>query len=330
MDKRVTEPAGRKHLIDLAPKPADFAAEVLDGLGGRPRRIAPKFFYDAAGSDLFDQICELPEYYPTRTELALLDQIAPDIRALAGPGATVIEFGAGGARKAHLLLNALDDPARYTAIEISRAAIEATLEDLGGHHPDLDLMGICADFMAPLDFDREWLGAGRRICFFPGSTLGNFERPEALAFLRNARTLAGPDGAMLLGVDLIKDRAVLHAAYNDAAGVTAAFNLNLLARMERELEAQLDTGHFTHHAFFNEDRARIEMHLRATRPTQIALHGHRFGFDAGDTIHTESSHKYTLDALAELARAAGWNVEKSWTDPRGWFSLSWLCPMTVS
>ena len=326
MDKSLTEPQGRKHLIDLAPKPADFAAEVRAGLGAAPKQIAPKFFYDAKGSDLFDQICELPEYYPTRTELSLLRTVAPQIRALAGPSATVIEFGAGGARKAKLLLDALDAPRRYAAIEISRAAIEATVDELHTALPDLDLMGICADFMEPFSFDQSWLGSDRRLCFFPGSTLGNFHRADAIAFLKNARAIAGPNGAMLLGVDLIKDRAVLNAAYNDQAGVTAAFNLNLLERMQRELGAGLETGHFAHHAFFNEDDARIEMHLRATRPTEIRLGADRFGFAEGETIHTESSHKYTKAGIAELAGEAGWTLHQSWTDDKGWFALNWLTP----
>jgi len=324
MDKHVTPPKGQKHLIDLAPKPADFAAEVRAGLSASPKQIAPKFFYDATGSELFDQICELSEYYPTRTELSLLQECGEALCALAGPGATVIEFGAGGARKAKLLLEALESPARYAAIEISRAAIEATLDELHAEMPDLDLMGLCADFMEPFSFDQSWLGDNRRVCFFPGSTLGNFERPDAIAFLKNAKSIAGPDGAMVLGIDLIKDNDVLTAAYNDAKGVTAAFNKNLLDRMKRDLGATLEADHFIHDAFFNTDKARIEMHLRATRPTSIGLDGARFDFATGETIHTESSHKYSLGEIADLADEAGWTVGQSWTDDQGWFSLTWL------
>jgi dimethylhistidine N-methyltransferase len=302
---------------------SEFARDLGAALASRPRVISPKYFYDARGSQLFDRICELPEYYPTRTELSILAERAPEIAALAGPRAEIVEFGAGSLRKVRLLLDAFERPARYLPIDISADHLAVSAVGLRADYPGLDVQPLAADYTQRLLLPAPTPGAGRRIGFFPGSTLGNFTPEEALHFLRMAaQVLRG--GALLLGADLVKDPAVLHAAYNDSQGVTAAFNLNLLARANRELGADFELAQFSHYAFYNAPRQRIEMHLVSRRRQVALLCGRRFEFEEGESLHTENSHKFTLDSLRALAVKAGFEPGPAWTDPDRLFSVHWL------
>jgi dimethylhistidine N-methyltransferase len=299
-----------------------FARDLLEGLAASPRSISPKYFYDAEGSRLFDCICELPEYYPTRTELGILERSAGEMAALAGPGAEIVEFGAGSLRKVRLLLQAFDAPARYVPIDISGDHLRDAAAVLRREFAGLDVHPLVADYTHELS-----LPAGdsvhQRIGFFPGSTIGNFTPDEALAFLqRAAQALRG--GALVLGADLVKDPQVLHAAYNDAQGVTAAFNLNLLARANRELGANFALSRFAHYAFYNAPLQRIEMHLVSRERQAVTLCDQRFSFEEGEALHTENSYKFTVDGLRALATRAGFRPGPVWTDPDRLFSVHWL------
>lgn len=300
-----------------------FGHDLARALAERPRRISPKYFYDVRGSQLFDRICELPEYYPTRTELGILTQRAGEIAAQIGPRAEIVEFGAGSLVKVRLLLDALQSPQRYLPIDISGEHLEAAADALRADYPGLAVQPIVADYTRPFALPPKLEGAGRRVGFFPGSTLGNFDPDEALAFLQQAaRLLRG--GGLLLGVDLVKRPALLHAAYNDAQGVTAAFNLNLLARANAELGTDFDLDGFDHAAFYNAPLRRIEMHLVSRRAQAVTLHGQRHAFEEGEAIHTENSHKFTIDGLRALAVRAGFGIGPVWTDPDRLFSVHWL------
>ena len=312
--------------IDLEPAVADFRESVIAGLSATPRQLACKFFYDSAGMELFNRICETDEYYVTRTELALLQRIGPEVAALAGPEAAVIEFGAGSDLKIRLLLDALDHPAQYVPIDIAIEPLRDATEAIARDYPAMRVGAVCADFTTLAALPDEALRnvQGRRLGFFPGSTIGNFTRTEAGSFMALIRRVLGPGGALLIGVDLKKDPARLNAAYNDAAGYTAGFNLNLLHRMKRELRAELDTDSFEHVAFYNEAEGRVEMHLRSLRDQEIVIGDDRFPLDAGELIHSENSHKYTIDEFTALARDAGFESGAVWTDPDRLFSIHYL------
>jgi len=300
-----------------------FGHDLARALSERPRRISPKYFYDARGSQLFDRICELPEYYPTRTELGILRGRAAEIAAQIGPRAEIVEFGAGSLVKVRLLLDALQAPQRYLPIDICGEHLEAAADALRADCPGLAVQPIVADYTRPFALPPRLDGAGRRVGFFPGSTLGNFDPDEALAFLRQAaRLLRG--GGLLLGVDLVKRPELLHAAYNDAQGVTAAFNLNLLARANAELGTDFDLDAFDHAAFYNAPLRRIEMHLVSRRAQAVTLNGQRHAFEEGEALHTESSHKFTIEGLRALAVRAGFGIGPVWTDPERLFSVHWL------
>jgi dimethylhistidine N-methyltransferase len=322
----------RRSLIDVvgpaaAPAPQDgadaFARDMLAALGTRPHSISPKYFYDAAGSALFDRICELPEYYPTRTELGILERHAHEFARLAGPRAEIVEFGAGSLRKVRILLDAFEAPARYLPIDISGDHLGTSATELRRDFPQLDVQAVVADYTQRVELPARAPGAGQRIGFFPGSTIGNFTPEEAVTFFRLAADeLRG--GALLLGADLVKDPAVLHAAYNDAQGVTAAFNLNVLARANRELAADFATDQFFHHAFYNAPRHRIEMHLVSATRQAVEVCGRRFELGEGESLHTENSYKFTIESLQALARQAGFRPGPVWTDPQRLFSVHWL------
>ena len=303
----------------------DFARELLAGLAQRPRSIAPKFFYDAAGSALFDRICELPEYYPTRTELEILSRHAGEMAACIGPDAELVEFGAGSSRKVRLLLDARDREGvrRYVPVDISVEHLAGAVELLRADYPGLDVRPLAADFTRPLTLPARDAVPARRAGFFPGSSIGNFTPEEAEAFLREAAVLLA-GGGLLIGVDLVKDPAVLHAAYNDAEGVTAAFNLNVLARANRELGADFDLDAFAHYAFYEPRRQRIEMHLQSLRRQQVRLCGRVFDIAEGESLHTENSYKYSIEGFRDLARRAGFQPKAVWCDDRRWFSVHWL------
>ena len=299
-----------------------FLEDVLHGLSQPHKTLPCKYFYDAQGSRLFDRICTLAEYYPTRTEHAILTERRHEIAALAGPEAALIELGSGSSVKVRILLDALDRPTAYVPIDISRAHLLAAAADLAADHPGLSVVPVCADYTKP--FPLPDAAAGRRLGFFPGSTIGNFDPVEAGRFLVGVAETLGPAAGLVIGVDLQKDRAVLEAAYDDAAGVTAAFNLNLLRRINRELAGDFDPDGFAHEARWNGAAGRIEMHL-VSRTAQTARVGDRvFAFRAGESIHTENSHKYTLDGFRALALAAGWRSVAAWTDDGGLFSVHYL------
>lgn len=302
---------------------SDFAAAVHDGLRRRPKAIPSKFFYDEAGSRLFEQICDLPEYYPTRTEIALLERQAGAIAAMIGADAELIEFGAGSLRKVRLLLDALERPRAYLPIDISGPHLLAHAAALAKDYPDLAVIPVPADYTASLRLPPPQSGARRRVGFFPGSTIGNFTPDEALAFLRHAaRLLQG--GGLLLGVDLVKAPEILHAAYNDSQGVTAAFNRNLLHRINRELGGDFVPERFAHYAFYQPELRRIEMHLISRAAQSVAIGGAHYDFAEGESIHTENSYKYSLPGLRRLAEQAGFRSTAVWCDPQRLFSLHWL------
>lgn len=301
----------------------EFARDLARAFASRPRSISPKYFYDEQGSQLFDRICELPEYYPTRTEVGILEDNAGDVAALMGPRAEIVEFGAGSLRKVRLLLDAMDQPARYLPIDISGEHLARCVESLQRDYPGLDVQPVIADYTQRLLLPAPLPRAGRRVGFFPGSTIGNFTPAEALHFLQVAgQVLRG--GALLLGADLVKDPAVLHGAYNDAQGVTAAFNLNLLARANRELGTHFILDRFAHSAFYNAPLQRIEMHLVSRQRQTILLGGEPYAMDEGETLHTENSHKFTVEGLRALARQAGFRPGPVWTDRARLFSVHWL------
>jgi dimethylhistidine N-methyltransferase len=310
---------------------SDFGRALCAGLRGTPRQVAPKFFYDAQGSALFDRICTLPEYYPTRTEFAILRQHAGEMAECIGAQADLIEFGAGSLQKIRPLLGALGAlraPARFVPIDISAQHLQAEALRLAAEHPGLVVQPLAGDFSAELLLPPPLAGAARRVGFFPGSSIGNFTPAEALQFLRRcAGWLAG--GGLLVGVDLVKQPALLHAAYNDSQGVTAAFNLNLLARANRELGADFDLGRFHHHAFYEPRLQRIEMHLLSGRDHMARVCGETFHFAEGQTLHTENSCKYTVDGFQALARAAGLQPQAVWTDAQRLFSVHWLAAPPV-
>jgi len=296
-----------------------FAADVIGDLSQQPKRLSPKYFYDVAGSELFEQITLLPEYYPTRTELSILRDRGGAISTIVPDGAALVEFGAGASTKARLLLNQCALGA-YVPVDISGDFLKSQADALRRDFPGLGVYPVTADFTAPFALPEAIAGLPK-IGFFPGSTLGNFEPHEASAFLRSARDILGQDAQMLIGVDLEKDERVLYDAYNDAAGVTARFNLNVLVRINRELGGNFDLSAFTHRAIYNRERHRIEMHLIAKKAQSVRLLGRNFSFRAGESIHTESSYKYSLERFAALARDSGWTPRESWTDPASMFSV---------
>jgi dimethylhistidine N-methyltransferase len=316
----MTAKRGTARSYEIAVADATFLRDVIAGLSSRPKRLSPKYFYDEAGSRLFEAITALPEYYPTRCELAILREHARDIAGFFPPGAALIEFGSGSSRKVRIVLAAAPTIDAYVPVDISFEMLAQEADELRHDHPRLRVLPFEADFTAPFELPAVVSGMPRT-GFFPGSTIGNFEPREAGAFLRHAGNMLGRGAALIIGVDLIKDVGVLNAAYNDAAGVTAEFNLNLLARINRELAADFDLAGFRHHAFYNVERHRIEMHLVSTVNQTATVAGRVFEFRAGETIHTENSYKYTLASFAALARAAGWSPAAVWTDAGGNFSV---------
>ena len=300
----------------------NFLADVQAGLSMPQKTLPSKYFYDDAGSRLFEEITELPEYYPTRTEVALLERHAAEMTEPAGAGATLVEFGAGASKKVRLLLDALRAPAAFIPVDISCGQLVAAARALATDYPHVQVVPVCADYTQP--FELPAVGGDFRLGFFPGSTIGNFTTEEAKSFLAAVATDLGPGAGLIIGADLRKDSATLCAAYNDARGVTAAFNLNLLVRINRELDADFDIGGFAHDARWNDAAGRIEMHLVSRRTQQVSLAGVTYGFRAGESILTEYSHKYTVAGFAALADAAGWNHGRVWIDSAGLFSVHWL------
>ena len=321
-------------MIDTIPQstPADlltaaarqFRADVLRGLRAPRKELPCKYFYDEAGSALFEQITELEEYYPTRTELGIMERHAAEMAGLLGPRCLLIEYGSGSSLKTRCLLDRFREPAGYVPIDVSGEFLRRSARAMGEEYPDVEVLPLCADFTRPLSLPACRKAAARRVVYFPGSTLGNFAPEAALALLRQTALLCGPNGGLLLGIDLQKDPRVIEAAYNDRRGITAAFNRNILVRINRELGADFDIGQFAHRAFYDAAQGRIEMHLVSRRDQVVRVGGMPFFFAAGESIHTENSYKYSFSALTDLARAGGFAAERIWTDERHYFGVAYL------
>jgi dimethylhistidine N-methyltransferase len=300
--------------------PGEFASDVVAGLTATPKRLSPKYFYDHAGSALFEKITELPEYYPTRREIGILNERAGDIAALVPKGAALIEFGSGSSTKTRIVLSAARSLGAYVPVDISAQFLHQQMASLRRDYPKLSLYPVAADFTKPFELPAA-VTHTPRIGFFPGSTIGNFEPHEACAFMRHAGTILGRGATFIVGVDLVKDTTVLQKAYNDSKGITAKFNLNLLARINRELGAKFNLACFEHHALFNRERSRIEMHLASLKRQRVKVCGECIDFRAGETIHTENSYKYSVESFGALARGAGWTPKAVWTDADNYFSV---------
>jgi dimethylhistidine N-methyltransferase len=316
------------HARIARPEPAasaesQFSQDVLASLTARPKRLPPKYFYDQAGAKLFEEITALPEYYPTRCELEILRDNAAAIARFIPAGAALIEFGSGSSRKARILLAAAPQVVAYVPVDISSEMLADEAAELRRDHPKLLVLPLETDFSKPFSLPAE-VAAMPLAGFFPGSTIGNFEPHEACAFMRHAARILGKGATLIIGVDLVKDAKILNAAYDDPAGVTARFNLNLLARINRELGGDFDLDGFSHEAFYNSERHRIEMHLASKRRQKVRVCGRVIDFRAGETIHTENSYKYTLESFGALARGSGWTPVATWTDAMGYFSVQAL------
>lgn len=306
---------------DTAAPPAHGGphADLVAGLLATPASVSPKYFYDARGSELFGDITQLPEYYPTRTEQQIMATHGSAMAQQIGPVGTVIEWGAGNCAKACQLC-ALLAPERFVALDISVDCLQAGAEQLQAQCPAVEVQALAADLTADLTLPPD-LPLERRLVFYPGSSIGNFDPPQALLLLQRMRALLGADGALLIGIDLVKPVEVLEAAYNDAAGVTAAFNRNLLRHANRLIGSDFGERDWAHHAFFNAERSRIEMHLKALREVVVHWPGHTRHFAQGETIHTENSYKFRLDTFSELLAQAGFSRVQPWTDARGWYAV---------
>lgn len=318
----MSSPPANMTFHDLGPAADDFRSAVIEGLGRQPRALSPKFFYDARGSALFDAITCLPEYYPTRTEIALVRAHGAEMSELLGHDGLLIELGSGSEVKIEVLLDALR-PRIYLPVDISGQHLQASAQRIAHTHPTLDVIALCADYTRPFELP-ERVRELPRAAFYPGSSIGNFEPGAATRLLIGVAALLGPGGRLLVGVDLKKDAERLTAAYNDAQGITADFNLNLLRRIRDELGAQVDIDGFRHHAFYNAAVGRIEMHLVATRAQTIVIGEQRFDFAPNDTIHTENSYKYAVDEFIALAAAAGFASLRVWQDAERLFSVHCL------
>jgi len=304
---------------DNHPEQADFYEEVIEGLKSQPRKIPPKFFYDEKGSRLFDQICKVPEYYVTRTECKILIDNVEDISDVVGSGCMLLEPGSGSSEKVRLLLDKLK-PETYVPMDISRNYLLDVARQVSEEYPWLDVHAACVDFTEDMNIPKE-LNRGRKVAFFPGSSIGNFEPEEAVCFLKNIAKLVGQGGGLLIGVDIKKPIQILHAAYNDEQGVTAEFNLNLLERINNELDGDFNLDNFNHCAHFDEDIGRIEMHLISLKDHEVTVGEETFYFKENETIHTECSYKYDVKEFQDLAQQAGFACKRVWQDAESLFSV---------
>ncbi len=309
---------------DRTPSRDILIAEILEGLAQSPKQIPPKYFYDERGSRLFDRICEQPEYYPTRTETSILQQHGDEIAATIGADALLVEYGSGSSLKTRLLLQRLPALSAYVPVDISRSYLLECANALAEDFPRLRVLPVCADFTQPFELPREVCEVPRRVAFFPGSTIGNFELADAVALLASMRRVVGAGGGAIIGVDRVKPVEEIEAAYDDAAGVTAAFNRNVLHRLNREFGANFEPAAFEHRAPWIEAAGRIEMHLVARSPQRVTLADEQFEFAAGEHILTECCHKYTIRQFSALAARAGWKLQRSWTDSEERFGVHYL------
>jgi len=317
-------PYAQLRVSDWRPPREPLVADLLRGLRETPKHISPSYFYDARGSQLFDAICELPEYYLTRTETRILAAHAADIARCIGDDALLVEFGSGASTKTHLLLDQLPHLSAYVPVEISRSHLLDAAQRISKTYPRLEVLPVCADFTMPFELPKSQRVPARTVVFFPGSTIGNFEPASGIELMRLMRSLAGPNAGLVIGTDLVKEVGVLSRAYNDGAGVTAQFNLNLLRRLNREFGADFDLGAFAHEAIWNAAEARIEMHLISARRQTLSLAGERIEFAAGERLVTEHSHKYTLAGFHAQSAAAGWHACEAWLDERRYFAVHYL------
>jgi len=307
---------------DHQPALACLYDEVITGLNHRPRAIQPKFFYDEKGSKIFEAICDTPEYYLTQTEIAILTDNLDEIADCIGPDCLLIEPGSGSSHKIRVLLEAIR-PHTYMPLDISGDYLLSVARDLVVEYPELNVHASCIDYTVPIDLPS-YPKKLRRVAFFPGSSIGNFNPDEAISFLSNIASMVHSNGGLLIGVDLKRDSSILNAAYNDAAGMTAEFNLNLLERINRELDADFNTDRFEHHAYYNKVKSRVEMHLVSQTRQQVRIDEHRFTFSREESIHTENSYKYTITEFQSLARKAGFESVRVWTDPAQLFSVHYF------
>ena len=317
----MSDPAGGIALLDLEPASSDFLEQAVAGLSTSPRTLPSKFFYDERGSDLFLQIAELPEYYVTRTETEILRQYGAEMADSIGENAELVGFGTGAGIKTRMLLDHLRDPIAYVPVDISKQRLTESAEALSRAMPNLEILPVCADYLQPIKLPIPSRRPDHIAVYFPGSTIGNLKPDVAQHFLERVCRLCGKSGGLIIGVDLQKSKRLLEAAYNDSAGVTAAFNLNILVRANNELGADFDLEHWRHHAVYNEEAARIEMHLISETEQLVHLGGHEFHFAPNDKIITEFSYKHTVDGFAALARSAGFQLARVWTDPQELFAV---------
>jgi dimethylhistidine N-methyltransferase len=310
-------------LYDFAPEQQVFYNDVLHGLQAHPKELPSKYFYDEVGSQLFEQICQQDEYYLTRTELEIMRTKAHEMAALLGPRCLLIEYGSGSSLKTRLLLDALQEPAGYVPIDISKEQLLASADALSRAYPHLEVLPVCADYTGVFQLPLPGQPFARKVAYFPGSTIGNFDRAAALRFLRQVASIC-QGGGLLIGVDMQKDFNTLHRAYNDAQGITAQFNKHLLERINRELQADFQLQQFAHYAFYNPAQGRVEMHLVSLQKQVVHLGEHAIPFQRGESIWSESSYKYAPDAFAALAGSAGFSVERVWMDSRALFGVYYL------
>ena len=303
-------------LLNLQPDAAQFQADVIAGLTGSPKSLPCKYFYDEIGSRLFDDICDLDEYYLTRTEDAIIRRHVQEMADQIGPGVMLVEYGSGSSTKTRALLDRLQDPVAYVPVDISREHLQRTAETLSRCYGQIEILPVCADFTRPFRLPTARRRPTHSAVFFPGSTIGNFQPQDAQRMLEHLARMCGAGGGLLIGIDLQKDPRLIESAYNDARGVTAEFNLNLLRRINRELEGRFDVDQFAHRAVYDADRGRIEMHLVSRRAQTAGVNGHTFRFAAGEAIVTEYSHKYTIEGFAAMAARAGLTLRRTWTDPQ--------------
>lgn len=319
-----TELETHVELKDLEPSKSRFRAEILRGLRKSQKELPSKYLYDEQGSQWFDRITQLEEYYPTRTETTIMENSIHEMVDIIGPNALLIEYGSGSSVKTRTLLDHLNNPAGYVPIDISREHLMASAEQIRSEYPGLEVLPVCADYTLSFDIPESSTPPAKRVVYFPGSTIGNFDPVPAQHFMEEIATVCGPGGALMIGVDLKKVPVVLHNAYNDHEGVTAAFNLNLLERINRELDGDFQIEHFKHYAFYNPLKGRIEMHIISLKEQIVHIDGVSVPFENGESIWTESSYKYNLKEFAELAETAGFEVDHVWTDDREWFSVQYL------
>lgn len=310
------------YFYDFHPQQENFKDEVISGMEKIPRTLAPKFFYDETGSKLFDEICETSEYYPTRTEIKILEDNIDEIKDCLGENCLIIEPGSGSCKKVRVLLDAVN-PKAYMPLDISKDYLCIAAEEVAAEYPELEVHAACVDYTIPFPLPPFQENA-RKVAFFPGSSIGNFDPEHAISFLRNLATLLQPDGGLLIGVDLKKDANILNAAYNDKKGITAAFNQNLLARIANELDADIDINKFRHKAFYNEALGRVEMHLVSNENHTVSIDDNVFQFKKNESIHTENSYKYTIEEFQSLAKKAGFYPVKVWTDENALFSVHYF------